>query len=463
MATERAIVRWVTLAATAVAVGTLTLPPAAWFLLSYERTRGTLEAEAELIGSAVTQVVSADPDLWEFETVRLGEHLSRRTRSNVAERRQILNGSGVVVAGASPPLSPPVMTRSVPLLDAGVPVGSVELSRSLRPLLVRAILLMLLLAAPAALAFHLLRNLPLRALRRSRSELRHQRDAAQQYLDVAGVAFVILDAGGQVSLVNRKGEELLGREAAAVVGRDWMADFVDPRDRAHVLAELAAARPGDVVTLEFSVSRPAGTRRIARWYATPLAAEPEAGRPGLLLSGVDITRQRELEEQLAQTRKLKAVGQLAGGVAHDFNNILSSIKGYASVLRADLDLGSPHRLDAEEILAAVDRATALTRSLLTFSRRQDRKVEPVDLVEILRRSERLLRRQLPEDVVLDLVLPSEPLLVTADPAQLEQVLSNLVANARDAIPGAGKIVLSAAAATLDDDGAARAGVAAPGA
>jgi PAS domain S-box-containing protein len=462
MTSERAVVRWVTVAATAVTLGAVTLPPAAWFLLAYERAAGALEAEVELTSRTVTQVVSADPDLWEFEASRLREHLSRRSSEGVAERREILNAAGMVVADDSAPIAPPLITRSVPLFDAGVQAGSIRFSRSLRPLLLRAALLLLVLILPAALAFHLLRTLPLAALSLSRRALRHQRDAAQQYLDVAGVSFVILDAGGHVALLNRKGEELLGRAAADVVGRDWMASFVDPGDRKRALAALGPMRPGEVLEVEFAVARPTGARRVVQWYATPVASDGDGATPGVLLSGVDITHQRELEDQLGQTQRLRAIGQLAGGVAHDFNNILSSIKGYASVLRADLEVGSPHRLDAEEILSAVDRAAALTRSLLTFSRRQERKAEPVDLAELLRRSQRLLRRQLPEDVALELDVPAEPLPVTADGTQLEQVLVNLVTNGRDAIPGAGKISVAASQVTLDAEGAALAGLPGPG-
>ncbi|HSN15910.1 MAG TPA: hypothetical protein VLT61_14860, partial [Anaeromyxobacteraceae bacterium] len=103
MTSERAVVRWVTVAATAVTLGAVTLPPAAWFLLAYERAAGALEAEVELTSRTVTQVVSADPDLWEFEASRLREHLSRRSSEGVAERREILNAAGMIVADESAP------------------------------------------------------------------------------------------------------------------------------------------------------------------------------------------------------------------------------------------------------------------------------------------------------------------------------------------------------------------------
>ncbi len=462
MATDPSVTRWLTVTATALTLSAVALPPAAWFFLSYQRAAGAIEAEAELTSWAVTQVVSADPDLWEFESTRLGEQLSSRPRRGVDERRRILNARGEVVAESSDPLPLPLMTRSAPLLDAGVRVGTVEVARSLSPLLARAAALLVVLIPFAVLVFHFLRTVPLRALRLSGTALQRQRAAAQQYLDVAGVAFVVLDDEGRARSVNRKGEEILGRGAADVLGRDWMATFVEGSDRKRVLAELAAARPGDIVSVEFPVSRPSGERRIVNWYATALA-DDGGGRHGLLLSGVDITRQRQLEEQVGQTQKLRAIGQLAGGVAHDFNGLLASIKKHAAVLRSDLELGNPHRLDAEEILIAVDRAASLTRSLLTFSRRQDRGTELVDLVELVRRSQRLLRRQLREEIDLEIELPAEPLPVMADPGQLEQVLVNLVSNSQDAIRGAGRIVVSAASTRLDAEAATRAGLPAPGA
>ncbi|HSN15545.1 MAG TPA: ATP-binding protein, partial [Anaeromyxobacteraceae bacterium] len=316
-------------------------------------------------------------------------------------------------------------------------------------------------ALPGLLAFRALRTLPLQALHRAQGELRRERDVAQKYLDVAGVAFVLLDDAGRVTLLNRKGAELLARGAGEVVGREWLATFVDPGERDVLVNAAAAAQPGEVFAVEFGILRPSGDRRAVSWYATPLADERGA-RSGLLLSGVDITHQRRLEDQLRHAQKLRAVGQLAGGVAHDFNNILAAIRSRAAMLRSDLAVGSPHRLDAEEILSAADRAATLTRSLLTFSRRQALATERIDLCDLIQRSERRLRRLVPAEIFLVTELPPEPLQVFADPIQIEQVLSNLVTNARDAIRETGRVVISASRTALDTEGARRLGLSAPG-
>jgi PAS domain S-box-containing protein len=458
---ERAMTRWVTVAAATLSLGLFLGPPSAVYFFSRERIAGGLEAEAEITSRLVTQIVSANPDLWEFEQVRLGEYLSSRPRAGDAEVRRVLDAAGRVVAETGDPLPTPWIRRSLPLLDAGVPVGTVDVARSLRPLLLRSLALALVLAAPAFLSFRILRTLPLSALRRAEGELRRQRDAAQSYLDVAGVAFVILDEEGTVTRINRKAAEVVGRPEQEILGRDWLATFVDPSERGRLAAATRDARPGDVVNLEFAVLRKSGERRIVDWYATALQDE-QGGRDGLLLSGIDISHQRQLEEQLRHAQKLRAVGQLAEGLAHDFNNILAVVRTRAALLRSDLALGSPHRLDAEEILSAADRANTLTRALLTFGRRQ-LAAEPTDVVELLRRSERRLRRLLPDTAVLTIDLPARPIRVVADPIQLELVLENLVTHARATWPEAAPLVIGLSEVRLDAEAAALAGLDGPAA
>jgi PAS domain S-box-containing protein len=436
------------------------LPPSIYFGLSYQYAAGSLEAEAEFNSVAITRIISANPNLWPYEQVRLSEVLARRPRHHDAERRRVLDMEGHLVAESADPVPEPALVLSLPLFDAGVPVGRIEMARSLRPLFLKALLLGLGLLPLGVLAFVTLRSVPLRAIRAGERALRRQRDAAQSYLDVAAVAFVRLDEALRVTLVNRQAEVVLGRGAAEVVGREWIASFVEPGARERVSAELGKARHGEVLALEHAVVRPSGEARILAWFIAPAA--DEAGRPGLLASGIDLTRQRELEEQLIHAQKLEAVGRLAGGVAHEFNNILSVIKVYGSALRRALPADSPYRPDVEEIVAATDRAAAVARGLLTFSRRQAIEPVPVDLTSVVRSAERLLRPLLRSDIRLEVAVPAEPLPVLADTVQVEQVLLNLATNARDAIDGAGRIAVSASAELLDAAQARAAGLATPG-
>ncbi|MBI5239660.1 MAG: PAS domain-containing protein [Elusimicrobia bacterium] len=150
------------------------------------------------------------------------------------------------------------------------------------------------------------------------------------------------------------------------------------------------------------------------------------------------------EERFLQSQKMEAVGQLAGGVAHDFNNILTAIKGYSEFLLGDFTAGDPRREDVAEIRRAADRAASLTRQLLAFSRRQVLAPRSVDLKEVVSAMAPMLRRLLGEDVRFEARLDPRPVLAFVDQGQMEQVLMNLVVNARDAMPQGGAVTVSAA-------------------
>jgi len=178
---------------------------------------------------------------------------------------------------------------------------------------------------------------------------------------------------------------------------------------------------------------------------------------GLLGAGVRRRRAdeelRRLEQELAQSQRLESVGRLAGGVAHDFNNLLTAIAGHCELLLAALPAGDPTRHDADEILKAAERATALVGQLLAFSRKQLLQPRIVDLNEVVRGIEGMLRRLIGEDVELVTLLADDLGHVSADPRQLEQVIVNLAVNARDAMPAGGRLTIETQNAGPDADGA----------
>jgi nitrogen-specific signal transduction histidine kinase len=165
----------------------------------------------------------------------------------------------------------------------------------------------------------------------------------------------------------------------------------------------------------------------------------------------DITEHRLLENQLRQAQKMEAIGRLAGGVAHDFNNLLTAIFGYVDLLREDLPEGSSARQDTEEIRKAAERAAALTRQLLAFSRQQVLEAVIVNVNDLVEEFDKMLRRLIGEDVELRAALAPDLANVRADPGQLQQVLMNLVVNARDAMPTGGKLLIETANADLTEE------------
>jgi two-component system, cell cycle sensor histidine kinase and response regulator CckA len=157
---------------------------------------------------------------------------------------------------------------------------------------------------------------------------------------------------------------------------------------------------------------------------------------------IDTTERKSLEAQVRQASKMEAVGQLAGGVAHDFNNLLTVIMSYGSMLLERLAPDDCNREDVQEIAAAADRAAALTRQLLAFSRKQVMQPQVMDINAVIGGVENMLRRIIGEDIELQISLDPSAKAINADPGQLQQVLMNLVVNARDAMPAGGRLQIS---------------------
>jgi len=190
-----------------------------------------------------------------------------------------------------------------------------------------------------------------------------------------------------------------------------------------------------------------------RLFEVDLVARPLefAGRRARLVLARDVTAQRHLEDQLRQSQKMEAVGQLAGGIAHDFNNLLTAILGSTQLLLQVTPPGDVRREDVDEIRNAGLRAAELTRQLLAFSRRQVLAPKVLELNAVVANMDKMLRRLIGEDIELATALHAEAGAVNADPGQLEQVLLNLVVNARDAMPGGGRVLIETTRVLLRDE------------
>ena len=223
--------------------------------------------------------------------------------------------------------------------------------------------------------------------------------------------------------------------------------FLRPEELARLIRE--ANSKGKVDNFEVKWKRKDGNILTVR-LSGRLVSNGDGGEHLLELIAEDVTEKRVLEDQFRQAQKMEAVGRLAGGVAHDFNNLLMVISGYTEVLLDKLDSASHLHSKVEAIQQAADRATTLTRQLLAFSRKQLLELKVVDVNAIVQDMERLLRPLIGENIELATRLEPNVGRTRADAGQLEQVIMNLVVNAKDAMPEGGKITIQTAGAELDD-------------
>ncbi len=280
-----------------------------------------------------------------------------------------------------------------------------------------------------------------------------------QFVNCAPEAIVFLGNDGRVQRINPEFARLFGYAVEEAVGHHIDELVVPVRLQAEAADLCQRAGSDEVINIETVRRRKDGSEVHVSLLATPVRVHGQ--QVAVLCIYRDISDRRRLEAQLARSQRMEAVGRLAGGVAHDFNNLLTIINGTADLLLGDLPQGDPLRADLMEITVAGSKAAALTRQLLTFSRKQLLQPVVVDLNEVVLDVIKMLRRVIGEDVQLVTTTQEDVALVKADPGQLEQVVMNLAINARDAMPGGGVLTLETSHVTVDEAKAA-ALVVAPG-
>ncbi len=267
----------------------------------------------------------------------------------------------------------------------------------------------------------------------SEIELKVTSERLRVLLGDAPLAVFVIDQQANVLHWNPAAERMFQWKAAEVIGKPL--PFVPEEEREGFEANLAKVRNGGSLGAKPERRR----RKDGVVLDVQISSSPMRDQTGEVVGAIvmamDVTSHRKLETQLRMAQKMEAVGLLAGGVAHDFNNLLTAIKGFSSLLQMTVQPDDQSSEFLEEINKAADRAAALTAQLLAFSRRQLLRPEPLDLNARISDLERMFRMLLREDGALSLSLAPDLHRVLADPGQIEQVILNLVVNARDAIHG----------------------------
>ena len=292
-----------------------------------------------------------------------------------------------------------------------------------------------------------------RERRKAEEALRESEKRLQKILDNSPAIIFLKDTEGRYLYVNPQfgkltvltPEQILGKTDAEIFPPEQAAAF-----RANDLKVLQAG-----VALEFEEV----ARHQDELYTSIVSKFPLRNTEGEVYAicgiATDITERKSLEAQLRQSQKMEAIGRLAGGIAHDFNNMLTVINGFSELMLLSLPVGDPHRNTAEHIRQAGEKAATLTRHLLAFSRQQVLQPRVLDLNAVVANMDTMLKRMIAEDIDLLTILSPGSTPVKADPGQIQQILMNLVVNARDAMPDGGRLTIETADVVLDTDYARR--------
>jgi two-component system cell cycle sensor histidine kinase/response regulator CckA len=289
---------------------------------------------------------------------------------------------------------------------------------------------------------------------RAEENLRRERDLITRITETSPVGIVMACAAGKITFANHRAEEVLGLAKDAAEQRncnvlDWLPTDADGNaihgQESPLKPVLDSGRPVQDVRM---VIQPEGRRVLLSTNAAPLF--DAAGKvDGMVVTVEDITERLSLEAQLRQSQKMECVGQLAAGVAHDINNVLTVIQGHAGILLNITAPGAPTEKSLKQISAAAERAARFIRQLLMFSRKQVFQTKIVDLNTVLHNVENMLSRMLGEDIALETAYCSQIPRIEADTGMLEQVVMNLAVNARDAMPKGGTLKVATACVTVD--------------
>jgi two-component system, cell cycle sensor histidine kinase and response regulator CckA len=296
------------------------------------------------------------------------------------------------------------------------------------------------------------------AIERKRAETKIRESEARLRVLVEQLPAVLWTVDPDLRFTSAVGAGLarLGLKRDELVGKSLLEYFETADQTFPPIAAHRRAVAGEPVT--FHVEWKGGSYAC---HAEPLH-DASGHVSGAICMSLDVTDRKQLEEQLRQAQKMEAVGRLAGGIAHDFNNLLMVIQGYADLLAERLPAGDSMRRNADQIRTAAQRAAALTRQLLAFSRKQILAPSVISIESVVSDMEKILRRLIGEDIQLETHSVADLWMVRADRSQIEQVIMNLAVNARDAMPKGGRLTLETANVELDSAFSRHSVVMAPG-
>ena len=420
-----------------------TAAPLGYFILAYEYQATVLKTEVVTKAHEASEMISANPDYWRFEQHRLEEFLSERALGQHDEIRRIVEMNHTVVAESADTIDTPIMTRSHDLYDSGVAVARMDISRSLRPLIIRSVLLLALGLLLGAAIFVTLNALPLRALSEALQSLQESEGKFSAITATAADAIIVMDNKGIITYWNSAAARIFGYAAEEALGKELHCLIAPARYREAYqegFKKFRASGQGPAIgnTLEFVAARKDSTEFPIEVSTSTI---PMAGKWHAVGIVRDISGRKKTEQELVKLEKMESLGVLAGGLAHDFNNLLTTILGNVSLALVDTELTDQNFNRLTGVEKAVMRAQDLTRQLLTFAKGGAPVRQTALIREIIEDSCRFSLSG--SNVKCAFFFAGDLKPVEVDVGQISQVINNLVINAVQAMPDGGTIEVKA--------------------
>jgi PAS domain S-box-containing protein len=419
--------------------------PLVYYAISYQYQVAAIQTEAEINARIATQLINANPEMWIYMEERMEDLLARRPSKDYKEVRRILDTNDKVIFESHEQLDAPILRRSSLLFDSGTVVGRIEISRSLRALLMRTGLVAIFGLILGLGIFIVIRVLPSLALRQVLESLSNEKEKLAVTLGSIGDCVVTTDTDGRIVLINKVAEDLSGFSHEEAAGRPFPEVF-------HIIHEKTRGQRENLVEkvlrsdeiVEYShnsilIARGGTERTIAASGAC--IRDDNSKVIGVVLVLRDITEKQKMQAELVKSQQLESIGILAGGIAHDFNNLLTAILGNISLAKAYVKPGEKAFEKLTESEKASLQAKDLTKQLLTFSKGGAPIKKTTSISEVVKDSTRFALRG--SNVRCEYFLVEDLWLTEADEGQLRQVFHNLVINAQQAMPEGGTITISA--------------------
>jgi two-component system cell cycle sensor histidine kinase/response regulator CckA len=422
--------------------------PSVYYAISINGTKHTLTTEAAFLAKSIEKVIQARPDLWEFENIRLKELLTHPSIHEEEHEEEIRTASGKLVTKTDFIEVHPTISVTAPLFDSGRLVGSIVINHSIRTQIITTAILGMASSLLGYIIYFLFRTYPISTLEKTLMDLKRERDKSDKTLYAIGDGVITIDHKGKILFMNRVAESLVGMDASEAVGQQL--------EEVYVLRQGKVTRFGEQ---EYILIGKRGSEYFIEEVRTPLT-EVESDKSGFVIIFRNITERKEaeeekrsLEERLNRSEKMEVLGQLAGGVAHDLNNVLGVLTGYSELLLGEIAEGSRSKTYVDKILQSTEKGAAIIQDLLTLARRGVTVSDVINLnivvLGFLKTPVFEKMKDFHHSVTFRTELEENLLNIKGSPVHLEKTLMNLVSNAAEAVSSAGQIMIRTENCYLD--------------